>query len=231
MKGLPPYTSSSHKSFADARHFGNGSVNGRFALKRKKKNLRCKLKWFNGLTARRNSYTKGEGYKNRRIGREFTTYCVFRSVIWAANLSVSLGSDAGVGTLRCFAECANFLTKCHVAHRADTLGNPGHPFCPTAENRYSALFAFYLRIDHLRCHFIQDRFFSNPRHFRGTPALSHDRQRQFVTFKVIDQIAIHRDHGLAALRPERPDDVGRPRSPIITGEDRLLDLESHPSKR
>jgi hypothetical protein len=28
----------------------------------------------------------------------------FRSVIWAANLSVLLGSDAGVGTLRCFAE-------------------------------------------------------------------------------------------------------------------------------
>jgi hypothetical protein len=51
------------------------------------------------------------------------------------------------------------------------------------------------------------------------------RQRQLIAFTVVDQIAIHRDHGLAALRPERRDDVGRPRSPIIPGEDRLLDLE------
>ncbi len=40
-----------------------------------------------------------------------------------------------------------------------------------------------------------------------------------------DQITTRGDHGLAALRPERRDDVGRPRSPIKTGEGRLLDFE------
>jgi hypothetical protein len=51
------------------------------------------------------------------------------------------------------------------------------------------------------------------------------RQRQLVAFKVVDQIAIHRDQGLAALRPKRRDDIGRPRSPIIAGEDSRLDPE------
>lgn len=38
-------------------------------------------------------------------------------------------------------------------------------------------------------------------------------QRQFVTFRVLDEISIHRHHRLAALRPERRDDIRRPRSP------------------
>ena len=46
-----------------------------------------------------------------------------------------------------------------------------------------------------------------------------------VGFGVADQITAHGDHGLAAFRPERRDDVRRPRSPIVTGDDRLLDLE------
>jgi len=42
-------------------------------------------------------------------------------------------------------------------------------------------------------------------------------------FPAAHQITTRGDHGLAALRPERRDDVGRPRSPIKTGEGRLLD--------
>src|SRR5215212_6088864 len=56
--------------------------------------------------------------------------------------------------------------------------------------------------------------------------LSLWRQRHLVGFRAADQITTHGDHGLAALWPERRDDVGRPRSPIKTGEDRLLDLKS-----
>ena len=51
------------------------------------------------------------------------------------------------------------------------------------------------------------------------------RQRHLAGFLAADQIAAHGDQRLAALRPERRDDVGRPRSPVKTGEDRLLDLE------
>src|SRR3979490_2157270 len=55
--------------------------------------------------------------------------------------------------------------------------------------------------------------------------LSLWRQRHLVGFTAADQITAYGDEGLAALRPERGDNVGRPRSPIITGEGRLLDLE------
>ena len=51
------------------------------------------------------------------------------------------------------------------------------------------------------------------------------RQRHLAGFLAADQIAAHRHHGLAALRPKRGDDVGRPRAPIEAGEGRLLDLE------
>src|SRR5262249_34458444 len=56
--------------------------------------------------------------------------------------------------------------------------------------------------------------------------LSRWRQRHLVGFTTANQVPAHRDHGRAALWPERGDDVGRPRSPIITGDDRLLNLES-----
>src|SRR4051812_50043480 len=36
----------------------------------------------------------------------------------------------------------------------------------------------------------------------------------------------HRDEGLATLRPERRDDRGGARSPIVAGENCLLDFES-----
>ena len=51
------------------------------------------------------------------------------------------------------------------------------------------------------------------------------RQRHLAGFLAADQIAAHGDHGLAALRPKRRDDVGGPRAPVEAGEDRLLDLE------
>src|SRR6266511_6142533 len=50
-------------------------------------------------------------------------------------------------------------------------------------------------------------------------------QWQLVGFRAADQIPTHRHHGLAALGPQRRDDVGGPRPPIKTGDDRLLDLE------
>ena len=56
--------------------------------------------------------------------------------------------------------------------------------------------------------------------------LSLWRQRHLAGFLAADQITAHGDHGLAALRPERRDDVGRPRSPITTSDDCFLDLES-----
>ena len=40
-----------------------------------------------------------------------------------------------------------------------------------------------------------------------------------------DQVAAHRYHGLAALRPEGRHDVGRPRAPIAAGDDRFLNSE------
>ena len=52
------------------------------------------------------------------------------------------------------------------------------------------------------------------------------RQRNLAGGRAADQIAAHGDERLAAFGPERRDDVGRPRSPIKTGDDRLLDLES-----
>jgi hypothetical protein len=51
------------------------------------------------------------------------------------------------------------------------------------------------------------------------------RQRRLVGFRAADQIAANGNEGLAALRPERRDDVRRPCSPVIAGEDRLVDLE------
>src|SRR5439155_24245465 len=56
--------------------------------------------------------------------------------------------------------------------------------------------------------------------------LSVGRQRHPAGFLAADEITADRHHGLAALRPERGDDVGRPRSPIKTGHGRLLDFES-----
>src|SRR5262249_48354943 len=50
-------------------------------------------------------------------------------------------------------------------------------------------------------------------------------QGHLAGFLVSDQVAAHGNHGLGALWPERCKDVGGPRSPIKTGEDRLLDLE------
>src|SRR5215217_6162417 len=73
---------------------------------------------------------------------------------------------------------------------------------------------------------------ASPAAFRGeiilVPPLDLSlwRQRHLVGFRAADQITTHGDHGLAALWPECRDDVGRPRSPIKTGEDRLLDLKS-----
>ena len=51
------------------------------------------------------------------------------------------------------------------------------------------------------------------------------RQRHLAGFLAADQIAAHGHHGLAALRPERRDDVGRPRAPVEAGDDGLLDPE------
>src|SRR5918998_3104821 len=56
--------------------------------------------------------------------------------------------------------------------------------------------------------------------------LSLWRQGHLVGFRAADQITTHGDQGLAALWPECRDDVGRPRSPITTGDGSLLDLES-----
>ena len=51
------------------------------------------------------------------------------------------------------------------------------------------------------------------------------RQRQLAGLLASDQIPAHRDEPGAPLRPERRDDVGRPRSPVGAGDDRLLDPE------
>src|SRR5262249_28759296 len=55
--------------------------------------------------------------------------------------------------------------------------------------------------------------------------LGRRRQRESAGFLVTDQVTAHRDHGVAALRPKRCEDVGVACSPIEAGEDRLLDLE------
>src|SRR5262245_34580055 len=52
------------------------------------------------------------------------------------------------------------------------------------------------------------------------------RQGHLARFLVADQVATHGNHGLGALWPERREDVGGPRSPIKTGENRFLYLES-----
>src|SRR4051794_22030923 len=49
------------------------------------------------------------------------------------------------------------------------------------------------------------------------------RQRQLAGLLASDQIPAHRDEPGAPLRPERRDDVGRPRSPVGAGDNRLLD--------
>src|SRR5262249_22247351 len=51
------------------------------------------------------------------------------------------------------------------------------------------------------------------------------RQRLLAGLLAADEIAAHGDEALAALRPERRDDVTRPRAPVETGQYRLLDLE------
>src|SRR5262249_40994941 len=43
------------------------------------------------------------------------------------------------------------------------------------------------------------------------------RQRQSAGFLATDQVTAHGDHGLAALRPKRREDVGVARSPIEAG--------------
>jgi hypothetical protein len=50
-------------------------------------------------------------------------------------------------------------------------------------------------------------------------------QRHLAGLLAADQIPAHGDEGLAALREDGRDDVGRARTPIKTGQDRLLDLE------
>ena len=44
------------------------------------------------------------------------------------------------------------------------------------------------------------------------------RQRHLAGFLAADQVAAHGDQRLAALRPERRDDIGRPRAPIEAGD-------------
>src|SRR2546425_11964230 len=72
---------------------------------------------------------------------------------------------------------------------------------------------------------------AGPAAFRGKVILvpplelSLWRQRYLAGLLTADQIPTHGDDRLAALRPERRDDVGRPRPPIIPAQDRLLDLE------
>jgi hypothetical protein len=55
--------------------------------------------------------------------------------------------------------------------------------------------------------------------------LSGWRQRTLAGFLAADQIPAHRDQPGAALRPQRGDDVGCPRSPVEAGKDRPLDPE------
>src|SRR5262249_51654938 len=55
--------------------------------------------------------------------------------------------------------------------------------------------------------------------------LSWWRQRHLVGPTAANQIPAHGDHGRTALWPERGDDVGRPRAPIKTRDNCLLDRE------
>src|SRR4029077_6857556 len=56
--------------------------------------------------------------------------------------------------------------------------------------------------------------------------LSAWRQRHTAGCLAAEQITTHRDHGFAALRAKRGDDVGRFCAPNKTGENCFLDLES-----
>jgi hypothetical protein len=51
------------------------------------------------------------------------------------------------------------------------------------------------------------------------------RQRYLSGFLAADEITTYGDDTLASLGPESGNDVGRPRSPIKTGDDGLLYLE------
>src|SRR5262249_30718785 len=51
------------------------------------------------------------------------------------------------------------------------------------------------------------------------------RQGRLAGLLAADQISADGNQSLAALRPERGDDAGGARAPIVTGERRLLDLE------
>src|SRR5262249_38600227 len=51
------------------------------------------------------------------------------------------------------------------------------------------------------------------------------RQRHPARLLTADQITADRNHGLAALRPQRADDIGGARPPIETTENGLVDLE------
>src|SRR6266536_626599 len=52
------------------------------------------------------------------------------------------------------------------------------------------------------------------------------RQWHLASFLLADQISAHGDEGLAAFGPKRRDNVGRPRAPIKTADDRVIDLET-----
>jgi hypothetical protein len=51
------------------------------------------------------------------------------------------------------------------------------------------------------------------------------RQRRLAGFLATDQIAADRDHRLAALGPQRRDDVGGAGAPVETAKGRLLDFQ------
>src|SRR5580765_3413664 len=51
--------------------------------------------------------------------------------------------------------------------------------------------------------------------------LALGRQGLLVRLGVADQVAAHGYHPLAALRPQRRDDVGRPRTPVESADDWL----------
>jgi hypothetical protein len=48
------------------------------------------------------------------------------------------------------------------------------------------------------------------------------RQRRLVGGLAADQVAAHRDQGLAAVRPQRRDDAGRPGAPVEAAQDGLF---------
>ena len=76
------------------------------------------------------------------IGREFNTYCD-PAVISAANFCPSCwGTDTGEETLRPSAECADFLTKCHVPALRIRLRPYAIPLPDHGKPLTSALFLF-----------------------------------------------------------------------------------------